>query len=164
MQSVAEKKFKAKETQESYVVKAREKYDADCQRIQTYTQQCASAQGKELERAQTRLHRAQQTGQANEMDLQRFTQDLLNMLPQWEKDWKDFCDECQDMEEDRLEALKDILWTYANEVSTLCVYDDQVRMFLILVGPFYNNVAISLVKIFVRNWINSKPNATSNTL
>ncbi|KAG6877976.1 hypothetical protein C0993_001378 [Termitomyces sp. T159_Od127] len=124
VQVLVEKKHKAKQTQESYVAKAKEKYDADCRRIQSYTQQCASAQGKDFERAQMKLHRAQQTGQANEMDFENFTQDLLNMMPGWEKDWKEFCDTCQDLEEERLEFMKDILWTYANEVSTLCVNDD----------------------------------------
>ncbi|KAG6897999.1 hypothetical protein C0992_007488 [Termitomyces sp. T32_za158] len=124
-QAAVEKKFKAKQTQESYVAKAKEKYDADCRRIQSYTQQCASAQGKDLERAQMKLHRAQQTVHANEMDFEHFTQGLLDMMPGWEEDWKDFCDSCQDLEEDRLEFMKDTLWTYANEVSTLCVNDDM---------------------------------------
>ncbi|KAG6901402.1 hypothetical protein C0995_012359 [Termitomyces sp. Mi166 len=124
VQAAVEKKFKAKQTQESYVAKAKEKYDADCQRIQALSQQCASAQGKDLERAQIKLRRTQQTAQANEMDFAHFTQDLLDMMPGWETDWKDFCDRCQDLEEDRLEFMKDILWTYANEVSTLCVNDD----------------------------------------
>ncbi|KAH0588459.1 hypothetical protein H2248_004299 [Termitomyces sp. 'cryptogamus'] len=124
VQAAVEKKFKAKQTQESYVAKAKEKYDADCQRIQSYTHQCASLQGKELERVQMKLRRTQQTIQANEMDFEKFTQDLLDMMPGWEADWKDFCDTCQDLEEDRLEFMKDTLWSYANEVSTLCVNDD----------------------------------------
>ncbi|KAG6918889.1 hypothetical protein DXG01_010953 [Tephrocybe rancida] len=125
VQASVEKKFKAKQTQESYVAKAKEKYDGDCARIQTYTQQCATSQGKDLERAQLKLRRAQQTVQANEMDFANFTQVLLDMMPGWEADWKDFCDACQDLEEDRLEFMKDTLWAYANEVSTLCVNDDM---------------------------------------
>ncbi|KAG6836444.1 hypothetical protein H0H93_007980 [Arthromyces matolae] len=124
VQTAVEKKFRAKQTQESYVATAREKYDADCARIQSYTQQCAISQGKDLERAQIRLRRAQQTVQANEMDFGNFHQTLLDMMPGWEADWKDFCDICQDLEEDRLEFMKDTLWSYANEVSTLCVNDD----------------------------------------
>ncbi|KAG6829824.1 hypothetical protein H0H92_003367 [Tricholoma furcatifolium] len=124
VQAAVEKKFKTKQTQESYVAKAKEKYDADCVRIQSFTQQCATAQGKDFERAQLKLRRAQQTVQANEMDFANFTQVLLDMMPQWESDWKDFCDTCQDLEEDRLEFMKDTLWTYANEISSLCVSDD----------------------------------------
>ncbi|KAG6865464.1 hypothetical protein C0991_002291 [Blastosporella zonata] len=134
VQAAVEKKFKAKQTQESYVAKAKEKYDGDCARIQSYTQQCATAQGKDLERAQLKLRRAQQTVQANEMDFANFSQVLLDMMPGWEGDWKEFCDACQDLEEDRLDFMKDTLWSYANEVSTLCVNDDQscerIRMVL----------------------------------
>ena len=48
------------------------------------------------------------------------------MAPAWESEWKDFCDECQDLEEKRVEFIKDIMWTYANAVSTVCVTDDLV--------------------------------------
>ncbi|KAF8058716.1 SH3 domain-containing protein [Lyophyllum atratum] len=125
VQAAVEKKFKTKQTQESYVDKAKEKYDGDCLRIQSYTQQCATAQGKDLDRLQLKLRRAQQTVQANEKDFANFTQVLQDMMPGWEAEWKDFCDTCQDLEEDRLEFMKDTLWTYANEVSTLCVNDDM---------------------------------------
>ncbi|KAF5375504.1 hypothetical protein D9615_009180 [Tricholomella constricta] len=125
VQANVEKKFKTKQTQESYVAKAKEKYDADCLRIQSYTQQSVNAQGKDLERIQLKLRRAQQTVQANEKDLANFTQVLQDMIPGWETEWKDFCDMCQDLEEDRLEFMKDNLWTYANEVSTMCVNDDM---------------------------------------
>lgn len=128
MQAAVEKKFKAKQTQESYVAKAREKYDGDYSRIASYTQQCTFATGKDLERLQLKLRRAQQTVQANEKDFATFANGLLDMIPGWETDWKDFCDTCQDLEEDRLEFMKDTLWAYANEVSTLCVSDDQVRL------------------------------------
>ncbi|RDB25066.1 Septation protein imp2 [Hypsizygus marmoreus] len=125
VQAAVEKKFKAKQTQESYVSKAKEKYDGDCLRIASYTQQSSFAQGKDLERIQLKLKRAQQTVQANEKDLGNFTKTLLDMMPGWEADWKDFCDACQDLEEDRMEFMKDTLWNYANEVSILCVNDDQ---------------------------------------
>ena len=124
--AVIEKKFKAKQTQESYVAKAREKYEGDCLRIASYTQQSKYAQGKDLERVQLKLKRAQQTVQANEKDFSSFTKTLLDMIPGWETDWKDFCDSCQDLEEDRMEFTKDVLWTYANEISTVCVADDEV--------------------------------------
>lgn len=67
--------------------------------------------------------------QANEKDFASFTKTVLDMMPAWEKDWKEFCDASQDLEEDRLDFMKDIVWMYANAVSTLCVSDDQVRRF-----------------------------------
>ncbi|KAF7290061.1 SH3-domain-containing protein [Mycena chlorophos] len=125
MQSPLEKRFKVKQTQESYVLKAREKYESDCLRIASYTQQIEVNPGKDVERLQLKLKRAQQTVQANEKDFASFTKTVLEMIPAWEKDWKEFCDASQDLEEDRLDFMKDIVWLYANAVSTLCVTDDQ---------------------------------------
>lgn len=128
-QSVIEKKLKTKQTQESYVNKAREKYEADLQRINTYGAQASALDGKDLERLQMKLQRAQQTVQANEKDLANFVKNLREVLPKWEEDWKGFCDSCQDLEEERLEFLRENIWTYANAVSTLCVSDDMVMPF-----------------------------------
>ncbi|KAJ7252427.1 SH3 domain-containing protein [Mycena haematopus] len=125
LQAPLEKRFKIKQTQESYVLKAREKYESDCLRIASYTQQIAVNPGKDVERLQLKLRRAQQTVQANEKDFASFTKTVLDMMPGWEKDWKEFCDASQDLEEDRLDFMKDIVWMYANAVSTLCVSDDQ---------------------------------------
>ncbi|KAJ7133722.1 SH3 domain-containing protein [Mycena crocata] len=125
LQTPLEKRFKVKQTQESYVLKAREKYESDCLRIASYTQQISVNPGKDVERLQLKLRRAQQTVQANEKDFANFTKTVLDMMPAWEKDWKDFCDASQDLEEDRLDFMKDIIWMYANAVSTLCVSDDQ---------------------------------------
>ncbi|KAJ7750126.1 SH3 domain-containing protein [Mycena maculata] len=124
-QAPLEKRFKVKQTQESYVLKAREKYESDCLRIASYTQQISVNPGKDVERLQLKLRRAQQTVQANEKDFANFTKTVLDMMPAWEKDWKEFCDASQDLEEDRLDFMKDIIWMYANAVSTLCVSDDQ---------------------------------------
>ncbi|KAJ7592188.1 SH3 domain-containing protein [Mycena floridula] len=124
VQAPLEKRFKQKQTQESYVVKAREKYQGDCIRITSYTQQIEVNQGRDIERIQRKLQTAQQTVQANERDYVDFSKDLAEMIPAWEADWKEFCDTCQDLEEERLEFMKDNLWTYANAVSTVCVADD----------------------------------------
>ncbi|KAF7289213.1 SH3-domain-containing protein [Mycena indigotica] len=125
VQSPLEKRFKVKQTQESYVLKAREKYESDCLRIASYTQQIEVNPGKDVERLNLKLKRAQQTVQANEKDFASFTKTVLDMIPAWEKDWKEYCDASQDLEEDRLDFMKDIIWMYANAVSTLCVSDDQ---------------------------------------
>jgi hypothetical protein len=127
-QTVIEKNCKAKQTQESYVYKAREKYEADCQRINAYTAQSTLLQGKELEKVQLKLERAQQTVQANQRDFANFARALSDTVRQWEVDWKAFCDSCQDLEDDRMDFLKDYLWAFANAVSTVCVSDDDVRV------------------------------------
>lgn len=124
--TVIEKQFKAKQTQEYYVNQAGEKYKSDCLRINSYTAQSSMMQGKELEKMHIKLERAQQTVQANEKDYQNFARNLEETVARWEQDWKAFCDGCQDLEEERLEFMKDNMWVYANAVSTVCVSDDEV--------------------------------------
>lgn len=125
-QSVIEKAFKSKQQQEAYVTKAREKYEADCMRINSYTAQSTLVQGRDLDKIQVKLDRAKQTVTANERDFANFAKSLQGIVEKWESDWKLFCDACQDMEEERIEFMKDNVWAYANAVSTVCVSDDEV--------------------------------------
>jgi hypothetical protein len=125
-QSAIEKEFRTKQNQESHVNKAREKYEADCLRINSYTAQSTLVQGKDLEKVQLKLERAQLTVQANERDFANFAKVLQDTVQKWEQNWKEFCDICQDLEEERLEFMKDNMWAFANAVSTVCVHDDEV--------------------------------------
>ncbi|KII95508.1 hypothetical protein PLICRDRAFT_48462 [Plicaturopsis crispa FD-325 SS-3] len=124
-QSQIEKEFKAKQTQESYVNRAREKYESDCLRINSYTAQSTLVQGKDLEKIHLKLERAQQTVQANERDFANFARAFQETVAKWEQNWKTFCDSAQDLEEERMEFMKDNMWAYANSVSTVCVSDDE---------------------------------------
>lgn len=126
-QAGIEKMFKTKQTQESYVVRAREKYESDCSRINSFAAQATLAQGKELEKLNSRRERAEQTVRANEKDFAHFSRELKETVSRWEGEWKAFCDSCQDLEEERLEFMKDNMWAYANAISTVCVADDEVR-------------------------------------
>ncbi|KAJ3844216.1 SH3 domain-containing protein [Lentinula raphanica] len=124
-QSAIEKEYKAKQTQESYVKKAREKYEQDCMRINSYTAQSTLVQGRDLEKINLKLERAQATVQTNERDFANFARAFQDTAAKWEQDWKSFCDTCQDLEDDRMEFMKDNMWAYANAVSTVCVSDDE---------------------------------------
>ncbi|KAF9235240.1 hypothetical protein BU15DRAFT_89609 [Melanogaster broomeanus] len=124
-QAAIEKEFKVKQTREQHTSKAREKYESDCLRINSYTAQSTLVQGKDLEKIHLKLERAQQTVQVNENDYAQFTRVLQETMQKWEQDWKSFCDSCQDLEEERVEFMKDYLWAYANAVSTVCVSDDE---------------------------------------
>ncbi|KAF9562963.1 hypothetical protein CPC08DRAFT_344923 [Agrocybe pediades] len=124
-QTGIEKEFKAKQTQESYVNKAREKYEQDCVRINSFTAQASLVQGKDLEKINLKLERTRQTVQTNEREFANFSKALQDTVQKWEQDWKSFCDSCQDMEEQRMDFMKDNIWAYANAVSTVCVSDDE---------------------------------------
>ncbi|KAG5219687.1 SH3-domain-containing protein [Salix suchowensis] len=126
-----EKRFKSKITHEAYVNKSREKFESDIARINAYTQSLNAQRAdpatspRDVDKLQARLTRAQQTVQANEKDYAGFVRALSEILPRWEQEWKDHCDRCQDLEEERLDFMRENIWAYANAVSTLCVSDDQ---------------------------------------
>ena len=128
IQAHIEKEFRSKQLQEGYVNKAKEKYETDCRRINTYTAEATLVQGKELEKIQLKLERAQQTVQANERDFSNFAKALQDTVQKWEQSWKEFCDTCQDLEEERLEFTKDCMWGSTNAVAAVCVQDDEVCM------------------------------------
>jgi hypothetical protein len=129
-QANVEKTFKAKQAQETYVAKAKERYEQDCHRVNSYTAQQTLVQGKELERIMFKLDRAQSTVHANERDYANYTKVLADTVQKWDVEWKNFCDQCQDLEEERIEFMKDNVWAYANAVSTVCVAEDDVRISL----------------------------------
>lgn len=120
-----EKQCKAKQLQEQHVDKAREKYEQDCMKINSYTAQSSLVQGRDLEKINLKLERAKQSVQANEREFANFTRAFESTVQKWEQDWKAFCDGCQDLEEARMDFMKDNMWAYANLVSTVCVHDDE---------------------------------------
>ena len=76
---------------------------------------------------QIRLEKSKATVSTNEREYAQFARALADTTQRWEKEWKAFCDACQDSEEERIEFMKDNMWAYANAVSTVCVSDDEVR-------------------------------------
>ena len=58
-------------------------------------------------------------------DYQTAVRVLQETTHRWNVEWKQACDRYQDMEEDRIDALKSNLWTFANIMSTVCVTDDE---------------------------------------
>lgn len=93
----------------------------------SYTAQSSLSQGRELDRVASKLDRAQGNVAAAERDLRNFLGALAETWARWVDGWQVFCDEAQDLEEERVDFLKDVCWAYANSVSSVCVVDDEVR-------------------------------------
>ena len=116
-------------------------------------------QGKDLEKIHLKLERAQQTVQVNENDYAQFTRVLQETMQKWEQDWKSFCDSCQDLEEERMEFMKDNMWAYANAVSTVCVSDDEVRVRLPApLLPFTRHLPLLSVTVMRKNATGTRTN------
>ncbi|WVO21798.1 uncharacterized protein IAS62_003111 [Cryptococcus decagattii] len=125
LQAAVEKAHKNKGLQEGHVQKARDRYEQDCLKLNSYTAQSSLIQGKELEKLHTKLGRVRQTIGSNENDFRQFVKVLEVTHQKWEQEWKNFCDHVQDLEEDRMAITKDLMWVYANAVSQVCVEDDS---------------------------------------
>ncbi|KAK0529114.1 formin-binding protein [Tilletia horrida] len=120
-----EKLYKQKQTQEAYVNKSREKYEQDCIKINGYTAQSSLVQGRDLDKVSAKLDKAQATVGINDKDYQNFIKALKDTTIKWNGEWKVYLDQCQDLEEERLEFIKGNMWNYANGVSAICVADDE---------------------------------------
>nr|ODN96831.1 septation protein imp2 [Cryptococcus depauperatus CBS 7855] len=125
LQVAIEKSHKNKGLQEGHVQKAREKYEQDCLKLNSYTAQSSLTQGKELEKLYQKLDRVRHTIPQNEQEFKQFVKVLEVTYGKWEQEWKNFCDHVQDLEEERLAISKDLMWTYANAISQVCVEDDS---------------------------------------
>ncbi|KAE8537560.1 hypothetical protein D1P53_006267 [Cryptococcus gattii VGV] len=125
LQAAVEKAHKNKGLQEGHVQKARDRYEQDCLKLNSYTAQSSLIQGKELEKLHAKLDRVRQTIGSNENDFRQFVKVLEVTHQKWEQEWKNFCDHVQDLEEDRMAITKDLMWVYANAVSQVCVEDDS---------------------------------------
>lgn len=120
-----DKLFKNKQAQENYVNKSRERYEQDCIKINGYTAQSSLVQGRDLDKVTSKLDKAQSTVATNDKDYQNFVRALKDTTFRWNGEWKTYLDQCQDLEEDRLEFIKSNLWNYANALSAVCVADDE---------------------------------------
>ncbi|KAA8911951.1 hypothetical protein TRICI_003637 [Trichomonascus ciferrii] len=116
---------KAKLTQTAAVEKARQRFEMDCNKINGYSAQQNLLMGKELERNNAKLERAQQSVDASKREYQNGLRVLAENTDRWNKEWKHSCDQFQDMEEERIDFLKSNLWNYTNIISAVCVSDDE---------------------------------------
>jgi hypothetical protein len=107
LQGSVEKAYKNKTLQEGHANKvgveacckcweltrqAKERYEQDCLRLNSYTANLNLVQGKELEKIQQKLDRVRQTIGANEQDFRQFVRVLEGTSQKWEAEWKSFCD------------------------------------------------------------------------
>lgn len=124
-QALADKLTKAKQAQNAAAERTRERFEAECNRINGYFAQQNLLMGKELERNNQKLDKAHVSVEMAKRDYQNSLRLLAEATDRWAKDWKDSCDKFQDSEEERVSFLKSSLWAYTNIVSTVCVSDDE---------------------------------------
>ncbi|BEI85420.1 hypothetical protein CcaverHIS002_0508210 [Cutaneotrichosporon cavernicola] len=124
-QSSIEKAWRNKGLQEVHVAKARERYEKDCLKLNSYTANMQLVQGRERDDLESKMEKVRRSIQSGEQDFRNFVRVLEDTSAKWENEWRSFCDVVQDLEEDRLSLTKDVVWSYANSVSQVCVEDDS---------------------------------------
>ncbi|KAK9467748.1 hypothetical protein V1512DRAFT_259970 [Lipomyces arxii] len=126
VQVTLEKLAKAKASQEVAVAKNRDRFENDCHKISGYLAQQNMVTGRELERNNAKLERADIAVAASRREYQTSLRILAETTEKWNREWKSGCDKFQDLEEERIDYLKSNLWAYTNIVSTVCVGDDEL--------------------------------------
>lgn len=133
----------------------------------SYTAQSSLSQGRELDRVASKLDRAQGNVTSAERDLRNFLGALGETWGRWVEGWKAFCDEAQDLEEERIDFIKDVCWAYANSVSSVCVVDDEVRATPPKLTPGSRSLTTLLSRRLARGcvsrWRPSSPSSSRNT-
>ncbi|KAL1917782.1 uncharacterized protein VTP21DRAFT_3616 [Calcarisporiella thermophila] len=124
-QGIVEKTHRNKQLYTSNVIKAKEKYDSECIKANTLDSQQSSVSGRELERAKMKLQKSQQLVQHADQEYQCALKALEAATDAWNSGWKVACDVFQNLEEERIEFLRNSLWNYANVLSAACVSDDE---------------------------------------
>ncbi|KAK9459910.1 uncharacterized protein V1516DRAFT_626912 [Lipomyces oligophaga] len=125
VQTTLDKLHKAKLAQQQNVLKAQEKYEADCNKINGYIAQQNMVMGRELEKNNAKLEKVQSTVLSSRRDYQMSLKALAETIERWNREWKLGCDKFQDLEEERIDFLKNSVWNYANVLATVCVSDDE---------------------------------------
>ncbi|ORY88001.1 hypothetical protein BCR37DRAFT_353867, partial [Protomyces lactucae-debilis] len=124
-QSSVERVFRLKLQQQAEVKRTKERYETDCVKVNGYLAQQNLLLGRELEKNNAKLEKVQSTLHISQADYNNATRALQETVSKWINEWRDACDKFQDLEEERLDAVKSGLWTYANIVSQVCVTDDE---------------------------------------
>ncbi|KAK7208212.1 SH3 domain protein [Myxozyma melibiosi] len=125
VQGTLEKLFKAKLAQQANVAKNRDRYENDCNKINGYIAQQNMLMGRELEKNNAKLEKAQVAVNASRRDYQASLRNLSETIEKWNREWKAGCDKFQDLEEERIDFLKSNIWAFSNIISTVCVSDDE---------------------------------------
>ena len=101
---------KAKKIHEAAVDNARARFEYDCHQLKTYYDQQDFLEGKELEENNMHLERSYIAVDNSKRAYQDAIRVLAEAKERWTNQWKESCDELQDIEEERINYLKSSLW------------------------------------------------------
>ncbi|KAF7320568.1 SH3-domain-containing protein [Mycena chlorophos] len=145
LQAPLEARCGTKHAAEAAITKAREKYESNCLRLASHTQQLSvTSPGRDaqVERLQAKIKKSQETVAANEKELAQAVGAIREATVRWQRDWKAFCDICQDSEEERLEFVKDVVWGSCERIRVALDNVDTVADLDIFVDEYGTGNAV----------------------
>ncbi|KAJ2629250.1 formin-binding protein [Coemansia sp. RSA 1290] len=109
----------------SQLRKLQDKRRSDTKKVGDLDLQVNGLQSSGDPKLRAKLERAQMQQKATENEYNDVRERLKEADSQWFNVWRSACDVFQVLEEERIEYLKTVLWTYTNLVSSCCVADDE---------------------------------------
>ncbi|KAJ2803987.1 formin-binding protein [Coemansia guatemalensis] len=123
--TVIQKTEADRNTLRSQVRKLQDKRRSDTKKVGDLELQANGLQGMGDPKLRTKLERAQAQQRSTESEYVDVRKRLKEADQQWFNVWRSACDVFQVLEEERVEYLKTVLWSYTNLVSSCCVTDDE---------------------------------------
>ncbi|KAI7904994.1 uncharacterized protein BX663DRAFT_450382 [Cokeromyces recurvatus] len=124
-QANVEKAHRYKQSSETYLAKAKEKYESDCAKLVTLQSQIGNVSGREAERIRQRIERTQHEIKIQEQEYKNACIKVSEATESWNKAWKMACDTYQLMEKKRLEFLHHSFAMYINVLSSATSQDQE---------------------------------------
>ncbi|KAG0350559.1 Proline-serine-threonine phosphatase-interacting protein 2, partial [Podila minutissima] len=117
--------FRNKQLYLQQLVKAKEKYDAECIRTKGLSAAKMNLVGKELDKVSLKMEKTELASRAADVEYQASIRQLTEINDKWIVEWRTACDKFQLLEEQRIDYVRTCLWNYANIISSTCVADDE---------------------------------------
>ncbi|KAG0080887.1 Proline-serine-threonine phosphatase-interacting protein 2 [Linnemannia elongata] len=124
-QASIDRTFRNKQLYLQQLVKAKEKYDAECVRTKGLSAARMNLVGKELDKVSVKMEKTELASRAADVEYQASIRQLTEINDKWIIEWRAACDKFQLLEEQRIDYVGTTLWNYANIISSTCVADDE---------------------------------------
>ncbi|KAF9574749.1 Proline-serine-threonine phosphatase-interacting protein 2 [Mortierella alpina] len=126
-QASIDRTFRNKQLYLLQLIKAKEKYDAECIRSKGLSAAKMNLVGKELDKVSIKMEKTELASRAADVEYQASIRQLSEINDKWILEWRAACDKFQLLEEQRVDYLRTTLWNYANIISSTCVADDESK-------------------------------------
>ncbi|TPX35207.1 hypothetical protein SmJEL517_g02349 [Synchytrium microbalum] len=123
-----EKHLKNKSALANQCQKAKERYEARCVELNSLRASQSNAKPDQLDKIRTKIDKTQTAMNQADGEYIAAVEKTREAFSKWQDDFRIACVECQKLEVDRIEFLRNSCWNYANLFSKACVQDDEASV------------------------------------